>query len=104
MQCNRLSQCNLTHRIREIGTNKSDGTPIPDGQLSRYNPEIWGTLYPYDPITANGENWMQFRTRIGIFIEFLIRSFDNHSPETSDAIAEQSILVDLSWWGYRGVF
>ena len=81
------------HRIREIGTNKSDGSPIPDGQLSPYNPEIWGTLYPYDPITANGENWMQFRTRIGIFIESLIRSFDDHVPQTAEATAEQSILV-----------
>jgi broad specificity phosphatase PhoE len=80
-------------RLREVGANAPDGTPLPDGKLSRYIEGIWGTLQPYDPLTAFGENWMQFRSRVGSFIEGQLRAFDNHVPVTADEIAEQSLIV-----------
>lgn len=80
-------------RIREVGTNAPDGTPLSRDLLDRYVEGIWGTLNPYDAITTNGENWMQFRTRIGIYIESLLDSFEDHYPQTPEAIKEQTILV-----------
>ncbi len=83
-------------RIREVGTAYADGTPVPDDQLKPYHEKIWGTLQPYDPITEGGENWMQFRTRVGSFIESLLRTFDHIDYSirpTPQEEAEQSVLV-----------
>ena len=52
----------------------------------------WGTLYPYDPVAEGGENWMQFRSRVGAFIEHLRRKFD-HKASTPEEIAEESAIV-----------
>ncbi len=81
------------HRIREIGTNAPDGSPLESSEETRYIEGVWGTQLPYDPVTGNGENWMQFRSRIGTFIESLIRMFDNHSPSTEEERIAQSIIV-----------
>ena len=59
-------------RIREVGTVHPDGSPITDEKLQPYLPEIWGTLRPYEPVTKDGESWMQVRARVGSFIESLI--------------------------------
>jgi len=59
-------------RIREVGTVHPDGGPIPEERLEPYLPEMWGTLRPYEPVTENGESWMQVRARVGSFIESLI--------------------------------
>lgn len=59
-------------RIREIGTVRPDGSPIDDAQLQPYLPEMWGTLRPYEPVTVDGESWMQLRSRVGSFIESLL--------------------------------
>ncbi len=57
--------------LREIGMCRGDGTPIPGAELEPFTPEIWGTLDPYTPVTATGESWMQFRSRVGAFVETL---------------------------------
>lgn len=80
-------------RIREIGMNAPDGSALPDEKLTRYMEDIWGSLKPYDPITERGETWMQFRQRVGSFIESLQRSFPNHLPDSPEALAEQTALV-----------
>ncbi len=79
--------------IREVGTSIPDGSPLPSHQLLSYDDNIWGTLQPYDQVTPNSESWMQFRTRVGKFIEHLMRSLDNHHPETLSSQAEQTVLV-----------
>lgn len=58
--------------LREIGTCHPDGSPISATDLEPFTPEIWGTLDPYTPVTATGESWMQFRARVGAFVETLI--------------------------------
>jgi len=65
-------QPTLTDGLREIGTCRPDGTPIPSTEFETFTPELWGTLDPYTPVTATGESWMQFRSRIGAFLEDLV--------------------------------
>lgn len=62
-------------RLREVGTNRADGTPLPATELKAFIETLWGSLQPYDLITANSESWMQFRNRVGTFIEELKRSY-----------------------------
>jgi broad specificity phosphatase PhoE len=59
-------------RLREIGTALPDGTPIASADLRPYVPKMWGTQRPYEPVTVGGESWMQFRSRIGAFLESLV--------------------------------
>ncbi|NDJ85598.1 MAG: histidine phosphatase family protein [Chloroflexi bacterium] len=80
-------------RLREVGTNAPDGNPLPPSQLHRYIEGRWGTLAPYDAVTEHGENWMQFRTRVGQFIESQIRSYENHMPKSEEERLAQKVLV-----------
>lgn len=84
---------NWDDRIREIGTNSPDGTALPNENLPNYYPDVWGTLHPYDPVAEGGENWMQFRSRIGGFIESMLARFDHNRPSDDEARAENSIIV-----------
>src|SRR5574341_2628876 len=61
-------------RLREVGNAFPDGSPFRDDQLPMYHLGVWGSLHPYKPITEGGENWMQFRARVGGFLEWLIES------------------------------
>ena len=63
-------------RLREIGTAMPDGSPIAGADLLPYVPDMWGTLRPYEPVTPGGESWMQFRARVGSFVEFLVPAKD----------------------------
>jgi 2,3-bisphosphoglycerate-dependent phosphoglycerate mutase len=84
-------------RIREVGTANKDGSPIPDEDLKPYFEKVWGTLQPYDSITEDGENWMQFRTRVGSFIEDLLRVFADidytKRPTPEEEVAQSVIIV-----------
>lgn len=80
-------------RLREIGCNAPDGCAIPNHELPRYIEGTWGTLFPYDPVAEDGENWMQFRSRVGVFIETMIRNYNNHTPQTSEELADQTAIV-----------
>lgn len=78
-------------RLREVGTVRPDGSPIPDGELEPYRPEIWGTLRPYEPVTDSGESWMQVRARVGSFIESLIPARTRTKwPDSPEDIAENA--------------
>lgn len=81
------------HRIREIGCNAPDGSPMESTEETHYIDGVWGTQQPYDPVTNNGENWMQFRARVGAFIESLIRRFETHQTRSAEEKAEQTIIV-----------
>lgn len=80
-------------RLREVGSNGPDGAPLAIEKLTRYVEGMWGSMQPYDPMTANGETWMQFRQRVGNFIESLQRSFSNHLPETDEDANQQTVLL-----------
>jgi probable phosphoglycerate mutase len=80
-------------RIREIGCNGPDGLALPNSELPSYIEGTWGTLYPYDAVAEDGENWMQFRSRVGSFIESLIRMFDDHAPKNAEERVDQTVLV-----------
>lgn len=82
------------NRIREVGTNGPDGAALPTERLERYMDNLWGSLQPYDSITRYGENWMQFRSRVGGFIEERLRAFaEENDPESSPTNADQGLLV-----------
>lgn len=81
-------------RLREIGTAAADGAPIPDAELVPYVPDMWGTLRPYEPVTPGGESWMQFRARVGSFIEFLLPAQDRRGDyEVARRTAGDLVLV-----------
>jgi probable phosphoglycerate mutase len=73
-------------RLREVGMNAPSGQPLPEEALRSYIDGIWGTMFPYDPITENGENWMQFRSRVGSFIDMLKRTYVNDNPNMQKRI------------------
>ncbi len=57
-------------RIREIGNNYSDHTPIlHDTAMISYN-DYWATEFPFSPAvnSINGENLLHFRARLGMFL------------------------------------
>jgi probable phosphoglycerate mutase len=81
-------------RLREIGTCYPDGRPVPEEELVPYVPDMWGTLRPYEPVTVGGESWMQFRSRVGSFIEELVPARSRFGdPELADAIADERVVV-----------
>lgn len=92
------------HRIREIGSNAPDGSPLESTEETRYIEGVWGTLRPYDPVTGNGENWMQFRARVGSFIESLIRRFDSHTPRSRKKRIEQTAIITCHGGVIEAVF
>ncbi|MFP4322110.1 MAG: histidine phosphatase family protein [Anaerolineales bacterium] len=64
--------------LREVGNAYPDGRPFPDDALPMYYQDVWGSTHPYDPVTENGENWMQFRARVGAFLQKLINERPNN--------------------------
>jgi broad specificity phosphatase PhoE len=81
-------------RLREIGTARPDGTPIADADLMPYVPDMWGTLRPYEPVTDGGESWMQFRSRVGSFVEYLVPARDRFGDaEVAAEIENERVLV-----------
>ncbi len=91
-------QCNMSPaediRLREIGTVYPDGRPVPEAELEPYVPDMWGTLRPYEPVTIGGESWMQFRSRVGSFIEELVPARTRFGdPELAERIADERVLV-----------
>ncbi len=81
-------------RLREIGTAYPDGRPVPDAELMPYVPDMWGTLRPYEPVTDGGESWMQFRSRVGSFVEHLVPARDRFGDrEVAAEVENQKVLV-----------
>lgn len=65
-------QPSFDDRLREVGNAYPDGRAFPEDQLPRYFVTVWGSQQPYKAISEGGENWMQFRARIGDFVEWLL--------------------------------
>ncbi len=65
----------MDHRLREIGCNRADQQPWSDDDLPEYAADYWSSERPFASVTpnvANGESLMQFRARVGAFIEQLV--------------------------------
>ena len=78
--------------LREIGNNKLDHTPWPNDALPKDFAEFWGSERPFAPLVLNvdqGESYMHFRTRVGIFIERLV---DNHRGQTVMVICHGGVV------------
>jgi len=61
-------------RLREIGNNRYDHTPWPNENLPKVYADYWGTSRPFSPVVHAedlGETYMHFRTRVGLFVEFV---------------------------------
>lgn len=81
-------------RLREIGTTHPDGSAVPDELLVPYVPDMWGTLRPYEPVTVGGESWMQFRSRVGSFVEFLLPAQDRRGDfDLAERTSGESVLL-----------
>jgi broad specificity phosphatase PhoE len=83
-------------RLREIGTANPDGTPVLGVELPPYLPRMWGTQRPYEPVTTGGESWMQFRSRVGSFLESLVPvrgRFGDKTQELDPEHDQESVLV-----------
>jgi len=60
-------------RLREIGCNRQDHTPLSNHSLPPYA-DFWSSERPFSSITPaieQGESLMHFRTRVGAFLEGL---------------------------------
>jgi probable phosphoglycerate mutase len=77
-------QCQLVFddRLREIGNNRIDHSPLPNHEL----PNEYSSLSPYRfpfspvaPIVEQGESFMHYRVRIGLFLEDMV---NRHHEET----------------------
>ncbi len=83
----------LTDGLREIGTCKADGSPVPAAEFEPFTPELWGTLDPYTPVTATGESWMQFRSRVGAYVETLAPTARRSRVGAIEADTRRILLV-----------
>lgn len=61
-------------RIREIGNNMRDHSPISAESPPNYQ-DFWASEQPFQSITSdpNGENLLHFRARIGMFLEEMLK-------------------------------
>jgi probable phosphoglycerate mutase len=58
--------------LREIGNNRRDHSPWPNDALPKDFADYWASERPFSPLILNeelAENYMHFRTRVGIFVE-----------------------------------
>jgi broad specificity phosphatase PhoE len=59
-------------RLREFGNVYADGVPVPPDHMPVEYPGFWGTSRPHTTISAEGENWVLFRARVGAFLEDIL--------------------------------
>lgn len=81
--------------LREIGTCRADGSAVPAAEFEPFTPELWGTLDPYTPVTATGESWMQFRSRVGAFLESIVPAArrNRFGEPSADATGSRRVLI-----------
>lgn len=69
-------------RLREIGNNRIDHSPLPKDELPREYSSLSPFRFPYSPVAPaveKSESFMHYRVRIGMFLEDLI---NRHQGET----------------------
>ncbi|MFZ0548895.1 MAG: histidine phosphatase family protein [Candidatus Promineifilaceae bacterium] len=79
-------------RLREIGNNRLDHTAWPNDDLPQEYADYWASERPFSPVTPfveNGETFIHFRTRVGLFIEELV---ERHLNETIFAVCHGGVI------------
>lgn len=91
-------QCDLIFddRLREIGNNRLDHSPLPNQEL----PNEYSSLSPYQfpfspvaPMIEQGESFMHYRVRIGMFLEDMV---NRHQGETVIVVGHGGTVNALS--------
>jgi probable phosphoglycerate mutase len=80
------------HRLREIGNNRADHTPWPEGELPREYADFWSSERPFSsivPSVQGGETLMHFRARVGLFIEEMV---ERHPGGTVVAVCHGGVI------------
>lgn len=81
------------HRIREIGNNRIDHSPYPEGQTLPQTDwaAFWPTERPFVSVSRDGaaESAMHFRLRVASFVEEVR---DKHPDQTVIAVAHGGVI------------
>jgi probable phosphoglycerate mutase len=79
-------------RLREIGNNRLDHTAWPNDALPLEYADYWASERPFSPVTPiveQGETFIHFRARVGLFIEELV---ERHLNETIFAVCHGGVI------------
>lgn len=79
-------------RLREIGNNRWDHSAWPNDDLPREYADYWASERPFStvtPFSEEGETFIHFRTRVGLFIEELV---DEHREKTIVAVCHGGVI------------
>lgn len=79
-------------RLREIGNNRWDHSAWPNDDLPRDYADYWSSERPFSTVTPfieGGESFINFRTRVGLFIEELV---ERHLEEVVLAVCHGGII------------
>ena len=79
-------------RLREIGNNLIDHSPLHDDVLPFEYAEYWGSERPFSPVAPlieGGESMMHFRTRVGAFIEEMV---ERHRGQVVVAVCHGGVV------------
>jgi probable phosphoglycerate mutase len=82
-------------RLREVGNNRLDHTPWPNDALPLNYADYWFSSRPFSPIILdelNGETFMHFRTRVGLFVEALV---DRHLGQVVLVVAHGGVVESV---------
>ena len=83
---------NYEDRLREIGNNRWDHTAWPNDDLPREYANYWSSERPFSTVTPyieGGESFINFRTRVGLFIEELV---ELHEDQVVFAVCHGGII------------
>jgi broad specificity phosphatase PhoE len=83
-------------RIREYGNCYRDARPVPPEAMPVIYPDYWSTTRPYTHMSADGENWLLFRARVGSFLEDLIARHINTQPAATVAVVCHGGVIDAT--------
>lgn len=79
-------------RLREIGNNRWDHSAWPNDDLPREYADYWASERPFStvtPFTEDGESFIHFRTRVGLFIEELV---ERHREQAIVAVCHGGVI------------
>jgi probable phosphoglycerate mutase len=79
-------------RLREIGNNRWDHTAWPNDELPKEYADYWASERPFSTVTPlfeGGESYINFRTRVGLFIEELV---EKHLDDVVIAVCHGGII------------
>lgn len=82
----------LEDRVREIGNNLRDHTPIPSTEEPSPYANYWATARPFSPTlraAESSETFMHARTRVGLFIEELV---ERHRGQTVLVVCHGGVI------------